>query len=157
MTRNPTLRFALLLLLVTSAGFHEAARAQPGTSMSPSGTLTCTAVGSAPPSLSEIDLSCAFETLSGSIGHYVGRMERNGGGDFPAGKRVLIWSVMARTLPVNAVDIAGIYFGQTGGDGAKRLVADGLGIILTPVTITSQIGGDPHPTTLNLQLIPAKT
>ncbi len=118
------------------------------------GTLTCTTSRPAE-GRADAKLSCNFRTKSGNDRAYTGSIARVGAGDIPEGKRVLLWTVLERSGHSVAID--GLYRGETGGTPSGVLVGGKEGSIrLVPVSATSQVGGTPTPTILELRLAATK-
>jgi hypothetical protein len=121
------------------------------------GTLTCT-TGEAPPQgSSDATLSCSFKGQRGLEGDFTGRVTRAGTADMPAGKRVLVWSVLSEQPTVDLAGIEGEYRGVTGGAQAGVLVGGKDGAVrLEPMTATTQPGDPPAPSLLELRLKPTR-
>jgi Protein of unknown function (DUF992) len=153
------LRVAAPFLLTLSAFTLsiDTAASQAAPKLTRLGTLTCT-TGDAPQRpAADAKLSCNFEASSGASGNFTGFIARKGRADLPAGKRVLIWSVLAPRADIGIRDLAGEYRGTTGGRTAGRLVGgSNRSIVLQPVTSTSQVGDQPVPTVLRLRLEPTR-
>ena len=149
--RSTSTCFALAALLAT--GF--AASAQERTTNL--GTLTCT-TGEAPPQGStDAILSCSFKGQAGLEGDFTGRIARAGSADMPAGKRVLVWSVLSEQPKVDLAGIEGEYRGVTGGAQTGLLVGGAGGSIrLEPMTATTQPGDPPAFSLLELRLKPTR-
>lgn len=143
-----------IALLTTTA-----ARGQPidAVTLYNVGTLTCTTMDAAEDALADAQLSCSLNSASGKHGNFTGYIARVGQADVPQGKRVLVWSVLSTKQDVQLEALAGTYTGETGGRVAGRLIGGaGRAILLQPTTLTSQIGGTPAPSVLQLRLEPSR-
>lgn len=146
----------LLALAVPVAALSIFAR--PAFALTNIGTLTCTTVAAEQDKV-DAALSCQFHALSGRDAQFSGRIVRKGPAALPAGKRVLVWTVLAREADVQPRDLAGRFEGTTGGDaGAANKLSGGRDgvIVLEPVTSTSQVGEVPVPSLLELRLEPTR-
>lgn len=124
-------------------------------SLTNAGTLTCTTNAVPEEQARDIALSCNFRARSGRNADYVGHATRAGAADFPPGKRVIVWTVMASSAEVHSLE--GTYRGATGSEPTSALAGGKDGsILLQPVTSTSQIGDQPAPTVLSLKRVAAK-
>lgn len=119
------------------------------------GTLTCTTSEPSAESGRDANLSCQFRSLSGRDSTYAGHITRRGQADIPPGKRVIVWTVLARDTEADR-DISGSFRGTTGGTPTTALIAENKTVRLEPVTVTSQIGDQPTETVLQLMLTPTK-
>lgn len=120
------------------------------------GTLTCTFANVPQSRTYEIDLSCNFASLDGSRSDYQGSARRLGTADFPAGKHVWLWNVVAPQSK-DAPPLEGIFKGETGGATAGVLLGGpDNSVRLEAVTGTAQIAGPPTLTVLTLRLIAKK-
>lgn len=148
--KHVSLLILLTALLLTPLGSPEAQ--EPQSELANAGTLTCTTTEEVLSPPAEVVLSCSFQGESGNAADFTGIVARPRPDDFPSGKRVLIWFVLA-SEQIQPSDLIGQYVGQTGGEAAKRLVGGrDSAIVLDPATATSQIGGEPQPTVLDLRL-----
>ena len=127
-------------------------RAQPQSgSLVVAGTLTCTTDPSVE-GRADARLSCHFKANSGRDGNYTGSLARVGSADVPGGKRVLVWTVLARD-DNHASALDGVYRGETGGSPPGVLTGGKTGAIrLEPASAASQLGDRPVPTVLELRL-----
>ena len=120
------------------------------------GTLTCT-IGAAPDNPgADVKLSCNFKPTSGAPRDYEGIATRQGAADFPAGKHVLVWSVVGPGTG-DAPALNGMFRGETGGSKASALVGGENGSVrLEPVTGTAQVDAPAALTVLTLTLAPTR-
>jgi hypothetical protein len=141
--------------IVLAFALCDVGLAQPA--VSNSGTLTCTISETAKgPDSSTAELSCDFKASSGLSSDYSGTASTNTG-DFPPGKHVFIWSVVAiesGKVPL----LEGTFRSEAGRLGPAVLLggADG-NIRLEPVTGNEKIAGPAEITTLSLKLAVTKT
>ena len=143
------------LALAVPAMVIPAASAQPRTTNL--GTLTCTTGETPPQAATDATLSCSFKGQSGLDGDFTGRIRRVGPADIPAGKRVLVWSVLSEQPKVELAGLEGEYRGVTGGTQIGVLVGGADGAIrLQPMTSTAPPGGAPAPAQLELRLKPTR-
>jgi hypothetical protein len=134
-----------------------AAQAQP--TLSNLGTLTCTAATATDNPQADVKLSCNFKATSGEARDYEGVATRQGAARFPAGKHVLVWSVMGTPAAGSdkAPELQGMFRGVTGGPGSPELVGGAKGSVrLVPVTGSAQIDAALALTVLSLQLTPMR-
>src|SRR5262245_33922178 len=149
------MRSCSTFLIIALLAAASAASAQERTTNL--GTLTCT-TGEAPPEgTSDAILSCSFKGQRGLDGDFTGRIARAGTADIPAGKRVLVWSVLSERPKVDLAGIEGEYRGVTGGSQPGVLVGGkDSAVRLEPMTVTTQPGGPPAPSLLELRLKPTR-
>lgn len=131
--------------------------AQAQQSLSNHGTLTCTVSDSATSAPGpDISLSCNFKANDGPPRDYTGVATRKGAGDFPPGKHVLVWSVLAPPTD-GAPTLNGMFRGEDGGAGSTVLSGGENGsITLEPVTGAAQADAAKALTVLTLKLAPAR-
>jgi hypothetical protein len=130
------------------------AQAQP--QLANLGTLTCT-VGNAPDTTgADVKLSCNFKATTGAARDYEGVATRQGTADFPAGKHVLVWSVLGPGTG-DAPVLNGMFRGETGGSGSSALIGGENGSVrLEPVAGAAQIQAPAALTVLTLTLTPTR-
>jgi hypothetical protein len=146
-----------LIVAVAIAASVPPLSAQTTATLANAGTLTCVTSDTPPAASADAELSCRFHAVSGRDAGFTGYIARRGQADLPTGKRVLVWSVLAATVDVEASAIAGSFSGQTGGLLAGRLVGGKAdGIILDPADRTVSAGAARVPTVLELRLVPVK-
>ena len=142
---------SLLAIGLLLASTSSAASAQPPR-LANVGTLTCTTQETPPRSAAGEILSCSFKGESGVDANFTGTITRKGAADFPAGKHVLVWSVLAAKPNVKAETVSGVYRGRTGSEASGQLVSQNAEIVLAPLTAPP----DAAPTVLEIRLEPAK-
>ena len=155
MTHRHTFLAIWAILTAAAAGLPlDAAGAEQKAVIS--GTLTCTVANPPDARTGEIDLSCNFASLDGSKSDYRGSARRLGTEDFPAGKHVWLWNVVAPTSK-DAPPLDGKFEGVTGGAAPGVLLGGpDNSIRLEAVTGTAQIAGPPALTVLTLRLVAKK-
>lgn len=151
----------MMRMLKACLGLAVLALAIPATSAQPRttnlGTLTCTTGETPPQAATDATLSCSFKGQAGLDGDFTGRIRREGPADIPAGKRVLVWSVLSEQPKVDLAGLEGEYRGVTGGAQLGVLVGGAGGAIrLQPMTSTAPPGGPPVPALLELRLKPTR-
>jgi hypothetical protein len=148
-----TLSRAAAAAIVASALFHASASGQE--TMSNHGTLTCT-IGDTTTPGADISLSCNFKATEGPTRDYTGVATRQGTADFPPGKHVLVWSVLAPPSD-GAPTLNGMFRGESGGPGTPVLVGGENGSIkLEPVAGAAQIDASAALTVITLRLAPTR-
>jgi hypothetical protein len=152
MIRSKLIAIALLTTTAAAAG-----QTSDEVTLTNLGTLTCTTMDAAEDAVADAQLSCSFNSASGQHGNFTGYIARVGQADIPQGKRVLVWSVLSTKQDTPLAALAGTYTGETGGRVAGRLIGGAdRAVLLQPTTVTSQIGGTPQPSVLQLRLEPSR-
>ena len=101
-------------------------------------------------------LSCNFKAIAGEPRDYEGVATRQGAADFPAGKIVLVWSVIGPGTG-DAPVLNGMYSGRTGGSEGSALIGGENGSVrLEPVTGSAPSDAAPTLTVLTLTLAPMR-
>lgn len=146
----------LPLLLPLMAMSSIATAAQDTVTLANAGTLACTAEETSRFEVADAELSCRFHAFFGEDANFTGHITRRGPATLPPGTRVLVWSVLAPSAEIAIEKIAGTYSGVTGGTSGSLESGATRGIVLQPVSLTSQIGDSPAVTVLELNLEPMK-
>lgn len=147
---------ALLALLFPLLTLSSIATAQGTVTLANAGTLACTAEEPSRFEAVDADLSCRFHAFFGEDASFTGHITRRGSATLPPGTRVLVWSVLAPSAEIGNDKIAGTYSGVTGGTSGSLASGAERGIVLQPVSFTSQIDDSPAMTVLELNLEPAR-
>ena len=147
---------ALIPLLFPLLTLSSIATAQDTVTLANAGTLACTAVKPAELKVVDAELSCRFHAFFGEDASFTGHITRRGAATLPPGTRVLVWSVLAPSAEIANDKIAGTYSGVTGGTSGSLASGAERGIVLQPISFTSQIGDSPAMTVLELKLEPAR-
>lgn len=124
------------------------------------GTLTCTAETATDNPQVDVKLSCNFKATSGETRDYEGVATRQGAAGFPAGKHVLVWSVMGVSPDVTsdkAPELQGMFRGESAGSGSPELVGGEKGSVrLVPVAGATDANAAIALTVLSLSLTPMR-
>jgi hypothetical protein len=149
-----TLWSIIAFSLVSAVAAKDATAEAP--KLAHAGTLTCTTQAQAEaPRAGDENLSCSFKAQSGPDASFLGHISRRAS-DTPAGKRVLVWSVMASNADVSPEALAGTYAQGSGAAAPGQLVGGRGGVIvLQPMTVNSE-QQQVSPTVLEIRLEPVR-
>jgi hypothetical protein len=151
-----SLRLALIPALLPLLTVSSMAADQGTVTLANAGTLACTAVKPAELEVADAELSCRFHAFFGEDANFTGHITRRGPATLPPGTRVLVWSVLAPSAEINGDAIAGTYSGVTGGTEGSMAGGKERGVVLQPISFTSQVGESPALTVLELNLEPMR-
>lgn len=145
------MRNALFLLVLGVLAQPASAQDATVAPTAVAGTLACTMEPLPTLATPEAELSCTFSGVSGRTSTLKGFVSRQQAA-VPAGKRVLVWSVLARSQGIEAEALVGQYIGPTGVGQLSRLVNKEASVVLEPMSSGSQLGDEAGLTVLALRL-----
>ncbi len=148
-------QFRLMKVLFLGAVLIVASDLRAQTATQPVGTLACITEPASQTANADTTLSCEFDAIAGPDARFLARVVRRNSSDV-IGKQVFIWTVLAPRDGLDVNRLEGRYTGITGGKNAI-LSKDAGNIVLKPSTGASQLGNNPSPSVLSLELEPWRT